>query len=236
MSRKSIMLEVLVVVSFALMVTVSAQGTTLLFRPAVGNFVDWAPLPPGYGNQVTSATQDGFLYDLVGGPTPNVVTQFATSGLPPVYTWLGDYGDLANVIFAQEPKVFEFDLIADPGFLVTLNSFDMATCSVTFVGCFDVAGYTINDVQVLDGDGNVLFSVSDPFIPSAGHYHFSFNGVTAETLRIMFDSTNVDSDDVGIGNINFSQEGTAVPEPGSLALLGCGLVVLGGAVRKRFRN
>lgn len=178
-----------------------ALGTTLIFEPATGSFTDYGDLPQGYGNRVKTTIQDGFKYTLAGGPTPNVVVQHSTGALPEILTWGPDFGDLQNVITAVEPLIFEIKLVADPGYNVTLNSFDMA--------CWPHLNYTINSVQVADGNGKLLFSrnnvliYGDPGGPQ--HTHFAFSGVTANTLLIRFDATNVDSDDVGIDNINFSQ-------------------------------
>src|ERR1051326_834993 len=151
-------------------------GTQLIFEPTVGSFVDFVPLAPGYGNNVVATNQGGYKYDLSGGATPNVVTQYATAGMPTIYTWAEDFGDLHHVIFAQEPQVFQFKLIADPGFLVTLNSFDMAS--------WPHLDYTINSVEVQDGNGATLFLQGNPLIEgdSSGpqHTHFSFSGVRAQ--------------------------------------------------------
>ena len=195
-----------------------AAASTLLFNPASGSFANFNPLPQGYGNRIAAADQDGFHYDLLGGATPNVVTRFATGGMPGIITWDFQFGDLQNVIYAVEPQVFQFDLIADPGFAVTLNSIDMAS--------WPGVEYTINSVTIEDGNGSVLYSQGNPVIHGANatHTHFSFNGVTSSTLQILFDATNLDSDDVGIDNINFSQ--TSAPELSTFTLIGIGLISL----------
>jgi hypothetical protein len=78
---------------------------------------------------------------------------------------------------------------------------------------------SIASVSVEDGLGTVLYSQADVHIygNSTGpqHTHFSFAGVSASELRIKFDSRTdghgnaLDSDDVGIDNINFSQSSAA---------------------------
>src|SRR5262249_24541896 len=181
-----------------------AHATVLVFQPPAGPFGNFVFLPQGYGNRVIAADQNGFHYGLDGGPTPNVIVQHSTGGLPQLYTWDTQYGDLLNVVFAQEPRVFDMLLQADPGFEITLTSFDMAA--------WPLLDYSIRSVTVLDGGANVLFSQSpcliqgDPNGPP--HTHFDFGaGLRANAIRIMFDATNVDSDDVGIDNITFSQSG-----------------------------
>lgn len=179
------------------------SATVLLFRPATGSFDNYAPLPRGYGNRVESEVQDGFLYGLDGGPTPNVVVVSETYFLPTLHTWDNDYGDLHNVVACED--VFALVLVADPGFLVTLNSFDMAS--------WPHIDYTINYVVVLDQDFNELYRADQPVIYGApdGPQHTTFDftdlGITGRALYIVFDSQNVDPDDVGITNINFSQSG-----------------------------
>src|SRR6478672_6893076 len=86
----------------------------LLFEPATGSYGDFSALPAGYGDRIAATSQDGFLYSLDGGPTPNVVTQYGpTDGLVNLYHWTNDYGDLQHIIFALEPQPFEFRLVAD---------------------------------------------------------------------------------------------------------------------------
>jgi hypothetical protein len=226
---------------WALIAVPEATAGKLIFEPASGSFGDFGFLPQGYGNRITSVIQDGFKYSLDGGATPNVVTKYgAPNGMVNLFTWAEDYGDLHHVVFAQEPIPFELRLVADPGFLVTLNSFDMA-------GWPHLDFPSIASVSVRDGAGNSLFSQSDVFIHGAAsgpqHTHFAFSGVTASELRITFDSTTnghgtvLDSDDVGIDNINFSQSAaSAVPEPASLTLLGLGVLALSGFTLKRGRR
>jgi hypothetical protein len=129
-----------------------------------------------------------------------------------LYTWTNDYGDLQHIIFAQEPVAFEMRLVADAGFKVTLNSFDMG-------GWSHLDFPSIASVSVEDGHGNVLYSQADVHIygdtTGPQHTHFTFAGVSASELRIKFDSRTdghgnvLDSDDVGIDNINFSQTSAA---------------------------
>ena len=68
--------------------------------------------------------------------------------------------------------MFEYDLVADPGYLVSLASFSMAT--------WGAVGYTINWVRVLDGGGNTLFNDANSYITGAGspaHAHFGQSSV-----------------------------------------------------------
>jgi hypothetical protein len=214
MSRITISLVVAVLVAVFVPRSIAAQ---LLFEPATGSYGDFSALPAGYGDRIAATSQDGFLYSLDGGPTPNVVTQHgSTDSLVNLYAWSNDYGDLQHIIFAQEPLPFEFRLVADAGFKVILNSFDMG-------GWSHLDYPSIASVSVEDGLGSVLYSQADVHIEGdttgPQHTHFSFAGVSASELRIKFDSRTdghgnvLDSDDVGIDNINFSQS-TAAPLAG----------------------
>ena len=206
------MRRIMLGLSFGVLAAVNVTCSTasqLIFQPATGGYGNFSLLPAGYGDRIAATTQDGFLYTLDGGATPNVVTQFgSTDSLVNIYTWDAQYGDLNNIIFAQEPQPFELRLVADAGFKAVLNSFDMA-------GWPHLDFPSIASVTVEDGSGNVLFSQSDVLIhgdvSGPQHTHFSFTGVSAHELRIKFDSTTdghgivLDSDDVGLDNINFSQ-------------------------------
>ena len=193
--------SLLLAIACAEMMSVTTCATVLIFEPATGGFTDFGVLPPGYGNRVTAEIQDGFKYSLDGGPTPNIVVEYNTNDFAPLFTWGNDYGDLTHVVFALEPKLFQMRLVADPGYQVILNSFDMAA--------WPHLDYTINSVQVIDDNGSVLFQQGNAVIEGDGngppHTHYQFHGVSGQTVLIQFDSLNVDSDDVGIDNINFSQ-------------------------------
>jgi hypothetical protein len=113
------------VVVLSLVVSHQAHAAMLTFQPASGTFGNDVSLPAGYGNRVTATSQDGFSYGLGGGPTPNVVVNYG----PEIATWSGGFGDLPTVVYAEgdtTSSVFRMNLVADPGYLVRLNSFDMA--------------------------------------------------------------------------------------------------------------
>jgi hypothetical protein len=208
-------------VILAALMACPARGDTLIFQPASGSFGQDVPLPAGYGSRVTMLSQNGFLYGPGGGPTPNVVVNYG----PEISTWSGNYGDLPTVVYAEGDTAnttFKMDFVADPGYLVRLNSFDMAG--------WPNRDETINYVRVLNQNNVVLFERDNAFISGSTHTHFDLSGlnVQGQSLRIQWDATNVlvggagDSDDTGISNISFSQS-QAVPEPASLILLGLGI-------------
>lgn len=182
-----------------------AGATVLLFQPASGDFYDWSPLPVGYGNRVTEEFQSGYRYGMEHGPTPNVTVVHSTGGfrspLSKLFTWTTNYGDLHEVCIAYDGTAFEIKLVADPGFRVQVHSFDMAG--------WPKLDYTVSKVEVVDQAGHVLFAQNDVHIEGDAsgppHSHFDLTGVVGQSLTIRFDSTNTDSDGVGIDNIAFSQ-------------------------------
>ena len=99
--------------------------------------------------------------------------------------------------------MFEFDLVADPGYLVNLASFDMAN--------WGNYSQTISSLSLQDGNGNNLYFASNVLVPGTGHTHYTFTTATAPTVKILFDaSVGVDADDVSMDNITFSQQ--SVPD------------------------
>ena len=146
---------------------------------------------------------------------------YSTGGMPQVITWDSQFGDLDRVCMGTEPYLFQMKLVADAGYLVSLQSFDMA--------CWPGVNYTINSVKIFEENTNTntpLFVQTNVLIlgsPSTPpqHSHFIFTNLTASRILIQYDATNVDSDDVGIDNITFSQVGTllGITTSGSNVLL-----------------
>ena len=217
-------------------------GAELLFQPTGGSWATNTILPQGYGDRIVAPDQNGFHYGLDGGITPNIVARFNQLGMPgPIVTAppLGT-GDLPDAAYpsTSETQPFEYDLIADPGYSVKLRSFNMAI--------WPGINETINSVSVLDGNNNILWSQTpadiagapDATHPNGTHTHFAFPDLQSQTLKIEFDSTNVDADDVGITNVVFSQATASpnVPEPSTFLIWsllgGCG-IALGCWRRKR---
>jgi hypothetical protein len=209
-------------VTLASVGALNASATVLTFDKVAGTFGSEERIPQDYGDNVAATEQGGFVYGADGGFTPNVTVDWNTgSGTVggEAAFWGTGFGDLVNVIEAEpEPKGLQFTLTAEPGWLVVLNGFDMATWS---------SNRTIDALRVLDGADQVLFEELDASIPASGHRSFDFDApLTASVIKIEFDSSNLGgrSDNIGMDNITFGQ---VVPEPTSVALLGlAGLVLL----------
>lgn len=166
--------------------------------------------------------------------TPNVVVDFDPAS--DISTWTTAYGDLTGVIYRESEGagILTITFTADPGFLVTLTSFELAG--------WPNADYTINSVQVLSGT-TPLFSQSNVLIQGdasgPGHTTFSFAmPLSAQTLTIRFDASNLggNSDNIGIDNVVFGQlqqQPEPVPEPATMLLLGSGLAGFAMKIRRR---
>ncbi|MEJ7619110.1 MAG: hypothetical protein WKF30_19535 [Pyrinomonadaceae bacterium] len=102
----------------------SASAETLTF-PTDFNFQD---NDPNYGDRLPG--------------TPNVVVDYGPASAVP-RRWTTNYGDLTGVLFEDNDGfgILEITFTADPGFLVTLSSFDM--------GAWPDTDRIINSVQVL---------------------------------------------------------------------------------------
>lgn len=166
-----------------------------------------------YGDRVTGPSDAVGSYGTDNGVyTPNVV---ATHGGAP-RVWTTGYGNLTNVHYNDfDGQDITLTLTADPGFLVTLQSFDLAAFG---------SNHTIPNtaITVSDGGGNVLFSLAGPLVVS-GSTHNSFTpSVSAQSLllTIHVGQLSLASDNVALDNVLFSQQ-TAdnVPEPATFGLM-----------------
>lgn len=219
----------------------AGSATILLFdqtrdttpgNPVIPTF-SGARLPADYGDRVTghSVPVPGgvFTYGEAGeGFTPNVVVDILGGGgtptAPRVSLWQTDYGDLVNVVFAnQGSNTLNVLLTADPGFEAVLYGFDL--------GGWPNTDWMIDAVEVLSG-GVTLFSQTSVLVEGdfVGPRHTSFLFVTpllAPELHIRIDFGNLafgNQDNIGIDNIRFGQ--TSVAEPTTLLLLLSGVALL----------
>lgn len=200
-----------------------ASATRLTFNTINGTVVSATDLTssPNYGHRVTATTMGIFSYGAEGGFTPNVTVAYRAQTplgtFPGLSVWTSGYGDLQNTVWSggasnQVPNDGYVTLTADAGFQVSLHSFRTALWST------GPAQYT--DISVRDGLGNVLYS-SNTANPVGGNvlHDFTSSPLTAQQLEIKFGQGWW----ITLDDVTYSQ---AVPEPGTMLVLGAGLVAL----------
>jgi hypothetical protein len=218
----------------AVPVVAHAQGTTVLTFN-IQDIANFTPIPQDYGDNVTGPLMGTFSYGGSNGFTPNISVMYDLGGSTTAF-WNVEYGDLTNVAYTVSPAV-RVTLSAQPGFSVTLNSFDL--------GGWQNQDYTVNSVRVIGPGNAILFEQLN--VPIEGdfngprHSPFVFNNLTSNSfLAIIVDVSNLNfsSDNIGIDNVSFTQNvlggGATAPEPGTTAFVLPLLVTgVGIAIRRR---
>ena len=193
------------------------------------------PIPQDYGDRVTSTSMVSgplvFNYGVGNGFTPNVVAEYAGSTVDMMIvstpnSWPTDYGDLIDVVWGEGPQTgsdnkVTISLIADPGFRVLLNSFDIAAWTED----------RQTEILEVDVDGSVT-DLSSVVLGNVSHSTFSPN-VSGQRIDIAFGNGWW----FGVDNVDFDQrriDSVPAPEPFTLLLIAFGL---GGiaACRRRSR-
>jgi hypothetical protein len=128
---------------------------------------------------------------------------------------------------------------------LSLSTLGFSNIIVTFATQGTTTGFNSNQFQY-SLDGITFIDFAAPYVPATTFGLFTFdlssiaglNNNPNAAFRIVFNGATSASGNNRIDNLVV--EGTAltepVPEPASLLLLGSGLTVLGGWIRKRLRN
>lgn len=230
MVKKSLLVLVLGVI-FLLSFSNLVHSTILTFEGL--GLPNYGEIPQAYGDNVVNISDGVGNYLEGNGFTSNIRLEYRT--LSPgdgttieehVEYWDLQYGDLADVAFPSvNGNLAEISFVADPGWLVRLNDFDIAG--------WPNQTQSEQTVRILDGAFNPLVDYSPVDITGIDHDSFSPN-ITGQILRIQFGP----SWNTGIDNINFDQfeqPDQAIPEPSTLLLLSSGLIGF-AALRKKFRK
>lgn len=197
----------------------AAHATVLTFDGAETAPNGW--VDDDYGTRVTATTDGVFSYGEGPGFTPNVEVSYSPSIATPFRVYFSGYENQVNALGHSSFDVpGEVVLSADPGWLVTLNKFD--------VGSWGTNGPFGNSrIRVLDGSGAALFDTGLFTVFSNQFFNYNFpTPLTAEVLRIAID----DFGDLALDNVTFGQ--TPVPLPAPILLLGAGIL---GLLRFRHR-
>ncbi|MEZ6233236.1 MAG: GC-type dockerin domain-anchored protein [Phycisphaerales bacterium] len=198
------------VVGAGIGVVVGAVGAMAAHAGATGlNFniqglANGQGVPQGYGDRVTATTMGGFGYTSALGFTPNVVVDYTTGAVEPSL-WVSGYGDMTNCAYDQGVGSgrFEMVFVADPGFEVELEHFDLAAKASAFA-----SDPTISRVAVLDAGGAALYEATDHSISRTERRHYLFGTpLRGRVLRLVVESANLgaNSGGIAIDDIRFGQ-------------------------------
>ncbi len=163
------------------------------------------------------------------GDSANVNVTYKDINVPgsSLLWWDADYNDLRGVAWAQGGDSFSHARIEFAPLLtgesITINSFDMGAYFHTTRG---------TNLQISDLVTNaVLFTFTGNVGAEPNHTAFAPNVSSTNGLAIEWSNSAYN---VGIDNITFTTSVvTGVPEPGSLTLLGSGVLLLAGYIRRR---
>jgi hypothetical protein len=243
---RSILTTVLIVTAICLASGTSASvidfETDPTAAPSTDDYVLATPYPIAGGSvQFYFDMNANLAYDsgIDGDP---IIEQIGADGNDAFTNNLLSLSDTANSPFAPQLGNFFLRQIS-PGpapapFIVDYNT--GATITALSGEIWDIDGASqateLWKVQVLDGANNVLASqfspLGDSFALDARPWVFAFSGLPfgVDKLRITFQGTKING--IGLAFNNFNP--TAVPEPGSIVMLGLGaLAFLGLAARRR---
>ena len=151
----------------ALAFTPAASAATILtFRDGTGAALpDDQSVPAAYGDNVAASPQAGFSYGQAGsGYTPNITTAYGATAR----TFTGGYGDLATILYNREGPSYTITFTAGGGFLVNLESFNVA----------GFGGNETFDFTVSNGV-SVPFTLTNVLAPGVGHTNVDFTGQEA---------------------------------------------------------
>jgi len=208
-----------VVASFVLGAHIDVKASILIFEGFKS--YNYVPIDQAYGDNITALSDSVGKYLKGNGFTPHIEVSYNTVGGDPfLEAWHDNYGDLINVAYPErQNKIAEITFIAEPGYRIKINSFDM--------GGWKKLDRTADVLEVVDGNGSLLWRAPDMHIEGNNGHSSFFPDVDAYRLTIRFGREW----NIGIDNINFDEMPDPVPAPSSLLLLLPGLAVL---ARKKF--
>jgi hypothetical protein len=210
----------------AILAAAASPATATVLTFDVFGIFNGASIPQAYGDRVNSLTDAVGSYDLGNGFTPNVEVEYgffsgSMEALTGQLVWTTGYDSLTNVIYGNNipiggPGYYFIRFIADPGWLVQLNSFDIANFQSRAVET------KVDVVSNLGGSFTDTFGVAGASVTETYSPMIFGNVVTLQIQGSYFNA--------GLDNINFDQladtDGPPIPEPSTALLLLGGLAVL----------
>lgn len=145
---------------------------------------------------------------IVGSSSPNVLVQFGNNS-----------GESFTLDFATPLSTLSFDLAGN----------SKSGGSGTLVSAWSVTAYNASHVALGSVGDPFLFSTFSAFAPQ----HYTLTGPGIAYVTVFSNCFNVCGTQVAIDDLS-SPDLHQVPEPGSLVLLGTGLVGAGGAYRRKW--
>lgn len=202
----------------------AAQATIITFD---SSFTP-SPIPYDYASRVDGSGFDigsRGAFNLTHGATPNIAVDMFTADanrnlIGSLSRWGSGYGSLVNVAYHAYEQYAVIRFTADAGYWARLHAFKMAGWPNT--------DRTLPLLEICV-DNSVVFSQTNVAITGTGFNLFSFdpNVYKGDSVEIFFGNDW----NVGIDDIEFSQE--VVPEPASGLMLLTGLTGFISRVRSR---